>query len=137
METKSPESGDPAARTILVADDEEMVRKLAVTVLKMAGYTTLVACDGQEACELFEQHVDEIDLAFLDVVMPRKDGKAVYEAIVAVRPELPVIFASGYGQSALEGGRLSGSEVSMIQKPYTPSSLLGEIRKALGEQPPD
>jgi CheY-like chemotaxis protein len=120
-------------RTILIAEDEELVRKIAIKVLENAGFDVLVARDGEEACELFNDNADRISLAFLDISMPRKNGKEVYRLISGARPGLPVVFSSGYGYSALEGGADDLPNTPMVRKPYTPSELVRQLREALGD----
>ncbi len=119
------------SETILFAEDEEMVRDLAQRVLEKQGYRVLVAKEGAEAIRIFETHRDEIDFALLDVVMPKVGGREVYEAIQAVKPELPVLFSSGYSTSAIHSGFVVREGLETIQKPYSPNDLLQKIRDLL------
>ena len=120
--------------TILVAEDDMMVRKLVLRVLERHGYRVRVAVDGAEAINLFEKHQDEIDLVLLDVVMPKINGKAVYDAIRKKSPTIPVLFCSGYTQHILDPALVPKSEYQMIQKPYRPAELLDTIRQILDEK---
>jgi len=73
----------------LVAEDEEMVRRLAVRILQKGGYRVLEAQDGEQALDLFQTHAERINLVILDVVMPRKKGSVVYHAIKKLQPQVP------------------------------------------------
>ena len=84
--------------TILLAEDDAMVRRLAGRMLEHAGYTVLYAHDGEEAVALFRQHSDDIDLLIFDAVMPNLGGWDAYERIQAIRPDVPAFFASGYSE---------------------------------------
>ncbi|MCZ6644064.1 MAG: ATP-binding protein [Gammaproteobacteria bacterium] len=117
--------------TILLADDDEGVRQVAETMLCNAGYAVLSAANGKEAIRLFEEHIDEIDLALLDVVMPEVGGKAVAERIMRERPDMPVIFSSGYSGGAVHSRFTLDEGVPLIPKPYSREDLLLAIRDAL------
>lgn len=119
--------------TILIAEDEILVRDLAARILGNAGYEVLVASDGQEALDLFGLHGNRIDLFLLDMVMPRKSGKQVYDEIRIKKENARFVFSSGYSFGTLDGEHLSESGVVMIQKPYSPPSLLRVIHEALNQ----
>ena len=128
----------PAAggnETILLAEDDEMVRELAVQVLSRAGYTVLVAKDGAEAVALFRQNADRIALLFLDVVMPNLGGNEAFESIRAIRPDIPALFSSGYSENAVHTNFVLHEGFKLIQKPYAPTALLRKIREVLGAPP--
>ena len=117
--------------TILLAEDESVVRELAVRILEKAGYHVLVAHDGDHAVALFHQHADRIDLALLDVVMPHKSGRAVCEEIRAFKPNLAVLFTSGYGRAHLGADFEPQEGTELIHKPFEPSELLAKVREIL------
>jgi PAS domain S-box-containing protein len=117
--------------TILLAEDDEMVLKLSRSVLTHAGYTVFTAADGEQAMEVFDEHGDEIDLALLDVVMPKLGGRAVFEKIRAKRPELPVLFSSGYSMNAIHTNFVLDEGLTLIQKPYQRADLLRKVRETL------
>jgi CheY-like chemotaxis protein len=122
---------------ILVAEDEPLVRDLAVSQLERAGYRVLQATDGESAVRLFEAHAEDIRLAFLDVMMPRGDGRFVRQAIRARRPTVPILFATGYAE--LERRQTAADTLSdpIIQKPYSIGALLTKIRELLDASPAD
>jgi nitrogen-specific signal transduction histidine kinase/ActR/RegA family two-component response regulator len=127
-----PESLHPmgGSETILLAEDEKLVRDSVVEILEGAGYTVLVAKDGSQAVRTFESHRDEISLALLDVVMPEMAGPDAYREMVKLRPNLPVLFTSGYSNEAISITSFSdGNE--MLAKPYQPRELLARVRTAL------
>jgi PAS domain S-box-containing protein len=117
--------------TILLAEDDPGVRKLAQTVLERAGYSVLTAKDGEEAVSLFAQHADNIALIILDVVMPRVGGHKALEQIRALRPEARAIFSSGYSENAVHTNFVLHEGLRLIQKPYAPEALLHAVRDAL------
>ncbi len=124
----------PAAggdETILVAEDNEDVRNLAVRVLKKGGYTVLVAADGEEAVEVFKKHADEVDLVMLDLVMPRLDGREAGEQIRQVKDKIRILFASGYDPTSVgtEIRDLEGAD--LLMKPFGIPELLGKVRDIL------
>ena len=123
-----------AHETVLVAEDEATVRELTVTMLQSRGYRALVARDGVEACELFDAHADDIDLVLLDVMMPRRPGKAVFEHVRSRRPTLPVVFSSGYAAQAIDASILAEEAVFLLQKPYSADVLLKTLLQALEPQ---
>jgi signal transduction histidine kinase len=117
--------------TVLLAEDEQMVRELAQRILSKAGYRVLIAKDGAEACALFALHAQEISLVILDVVMPQLGGRDTYERLVRQRPGIPVIFCSGYAGSALSADALGNSGAKLLAKPYGADELLGCVRTVL------
>jgi CheY-like chemotaxis protein len=127
VETSMPGGGE----RILVAEDEEYVRKLIVSVLERSGYQVLVAADGEEAIRVFLHHPQEIDLVLCDVIMPKASGKKVYETITSIRPDLPFLFCSGYSRTAIGENLLPQGEVEILLKPYPPQDLLRRIREIL------
>jgi signal transduction histidine kinase/ActR/RegA family two-component response regulator len=126
-----PEDGDG---TILFADDDELVRGVTERMLTDSGYTIISARDGVEAIELFDQHRDEIDLALLDVVMPRMGGRVVAEHIHSEKPDLPTLFSSGYSNDAIHTNFILETGMHFIQKPYHREELLLKIRELLKER---
>jgi PAS domain S-box-containing protein len=120
--------------TILLAEDEDLVRSLARRVLESAGYRVLVARDGDEAIALIEAHAGEIDLALLDVVMPRASGREVSARLNLVRPGVPVVFCSGYSRQMLDENWMPDDGVELMLKPYEPKALLERVSARLGRR---
>ncbi|MFZ0878267.1 MAG: ATP-binding protein, partial [Candidatus Acidiferrales bacterium] len=121
--------------TILLVEDEQGVRDLAKEYLEMSGYTVLVAGNGSAAVELVSQHAGPIDLIMTDVVMPGMSGSELAERISALRPGIRIVYMSGYtDQSIVHHGILS-SDVVLLQKPFTLSTLAHKLREALVAKP--
>jgi two-component system, cell cycle sensor histidine kinase and response regulator CckA len=116
---------------ILVAEDHEGLRQLAFETLTHHGYQVLLASDGEQAINEFILNRNRVDLAFLDVVMPKFSGPEVYARICAEKAGVPVIFATGYSAdiSVLQNAQQQG--LPIIQKPYSPRILARKIREAL------
>ncbi|HME43697.1 MAG TPA: ATP-binding protein [Syntrophorhabdales bacterium] len=119
------------SETILVAEDEPAVRNLVSLVLREWGYTVIEAADGEDAVRQFADHKGLVDLAILDVVMPKKNGKEVYRDLTRMKPELRALFMSGYIKDVvLERGMLD-ERVDFIAKPLVPNDLLHRVRQML------
>jgi PAS domain S-box-containing protein len=120
--------------TILVAEDDPMVRDVAVRILNRAGYQTITAVDGQHALDLFEENREDIALAVLDVVMPRLGGREVYQKIKASKPEMQVVFCSGYDPAMAGLDCTMEKSLRIVQKPFDAEKLLTIIRDALDHE---
>jgi two-component system cell cycle sensor histidine kinase/response regulator CckA len=136
---EAPEDGAARAQaqtggseTILVAEDDAAVREIVVRVLAKAGYRVLEAEDGQRAVSLFGQQPGAIDLVLLDAVMPALGGKDAYELLVQVRPDVKVLFCSGYAADVLSQDFLDAHNLSVLSKPYRSDTLLETVRRVLG-----
>ncbi len=117
--------------TLLIAEDEEIMRTAAKTYLESAGFTVLTASDGVEALELFAKHVDDIGAVILDMTMPKMGGADVYREMQYLAPETKVIFVSGYRkeevmmQAGIEGYS------NFLRKPYNLQTLLRKVISVL------
>ncbi len=130
-ETKAPVELRRGDETILLADDHDGLRQSAHEMLRGLGYHVLTAANGREAVSLFEFNADRVNLVLLDVMMPEMDGPEAYEHIRALRPDIPVIFTSGYTPDAVPFIAAVGRGSQVLQKPYTLRSLSQSIRDAL------
>lgn len=115
--------------TILVVDDEAMIRTLATVALKRLGYTILVAENGLEAVTIFEQREADITAILLDMAMPVMNGEEALHRIRAIRPDVPVLVASG--DSEMVTRERFGESVDFIQKPYTIPQLAKKIKSVV------
>jgi PAS domain S-box-containing protein len=125
-------SPQTAARTILVVDDEDIVRRTTRAVLERKGYRVLLAENGQQAVEMFREHAPEISLVLLDLTMPVMGGEEAVRYLHAIRHDVPILVSSGYNESEVVR-RFAGSRVAgFARKPYTASALLDRIKAILG-----
>jgi CheY-like chemotaxis protein len=118
--------------TILLVDDEEMIRAIGCQVLTRQGYRVLTAEDGAEAVDLFAREREQIALVILDVTMPRMSGSDAFRSMIEIDPGARVLFSTGYA-----GGDLAELEgaIGLLGKPYRPNELLAAVRAALAAQP--
>jgi CheY-like chemotaxis protein len=117
--------------TLLVVDDEELVRRLARDVLEGCGYKVALAANGQEAVDLFHHRADQIAVVLLDLTMPVMGGEEALRQLKEIRQDVRVVLSSGYDE-ADQVRRFAGEGlVGFIQKPYTPAALAGKIKEAL------
>ncbi|MEY2489736.1 MAG: hypothetical protein QOC70_1678 [Verrucomicrobiota bacterium] len=126
-----------ASQTILLVEDEEMLRDLGVTILEGEGYRVLAAKDGVEAVELFEAHRDDIGLVVCDLGLPRLGGREAFLKMKESRPGVRAIVASGYLEPAIRSEMLKAGVLDTIQKPYDFNDLLTKIRSAIGPEEDD
>ncbi len=117
--------------TILIADDNEEVRSFMITLLTTAGYSVLVAIDGEDALKKFIAFGDSIDMVILDVVMPKKNGREVYDEIKKIRPDVEVLFTSGYTAEYISEKSIREQGMNFISKPALPSDILLKVRMLL------
>jgi PAS domain S-box-containing protein len=117
--------------TILIAEDHEGVREMACATLESLGYRILQAHDGEEAVEIFSANQDSIALVILDVIMPRRGGREACAAITALKPGVPVIFATGYSSEIGALTEMLARGIIILQKPYSPAVLGRKIREVL------
>ena len=116
--------------TILIAEDEEAIRKLATQILEGAGYKVVAAADGVEAATLFEQNPD-VALVILDIVMPNMSGLEAFKHIEKINPDMRALFCSGYSSRSFRGEFVLPDEAGKMNKPYSRNSLLHEVRDIL------
>jgi two-component system, cell cycle sensor histidine kinase and response regulator CckA len=117
--------------TVLLVEDEEMVRKLASQLLKESGYSVLEASGGDEAMDICKTYQEPIDLLITDVVMPKMSGRDVAAQLKTLHPETRVLFMSGYTDDAIVHHGIVDSDIAFIQKPFSATSLTQKIREVL------
>jgi two-component system cell cycle sensor histidine kinase/response regulator CckA len=117
--------------TILLAEDEDIVRKLARQVLEMYGYQVLEAANGDAALLICERYTEPIHLLITDVVMPEMSGRELAERWSQLCPEMRVLFMSGYTDDAIVHQGVLDAGANFIQKPFSPDALAGKVREVL------
>jgi signal transduction histidine kinase/CheY-like chemotaxis protein len=128
---KSPVLEKGKDETILVAEDDPTVRGFLKGLLENNGYRVITVTNGEEAIKEFDIHGEVIELILLDVIMPKKNGKEVYDEIIGRRPDMKAIFVSGYTNDMIDWKCALEEEVFLIQKPVQPALLLSKIRETL------
>ena len=132
---QTPAAGAGAGETILLAEDEPMLRELAALLLTEAGYTVLPAEHGEAALTLADQHAGSIDLLITDVVMPRMNGPELAERLRTLHPGIRVLFVSGYQDRALAGRGIRDRD-AVLEKPFSDDQLRTHVRRVLGSSNP-
>lgn len=127
-------SSSPEVRgtgTILLVDDEEIIRVVAVAMLEHLGYTVITATCGREAIQKYRQQEDDIDLILLDMIMPEMTGAQTFDQLKAINPEIRVLLVSGYSADGQAADILGRGCLGFIQKPFRTDTLSRKIQEAL------
>jgi len=132
-----PQEAARGSGTVLVVDDEPIVRSVAEQTLAQGGYRVLTAEDGEQGVQRFRAHEHEIALILLDVTMPGISGEEALRALRAIRGDVKVLLSSGYDEQEVTSRFTCPGPSGFIQKPYRPSELLSKIRDVLGAPPRD
>jgi len=134
QEAYEPRTSDlHGTETILVVEDNPSVRALNKAILETFGYRVIEALDGSDALAQFKAHQDEIQLVVMDVVMPKMNGRQAYEEICAIRPEVKVIFMSGYAADIIIEKGVIMDDVYFVTKPVKPIDFLEKVRTVLDQ----
>jgi signal transduction histidine kinase len=124
-------SAPRGSETILLAEDEAPVRTVAARILRKSGYTVLEAADGHEALALWDAHGNRIDLVVSDMVMPNMGGRELATAVRARRPDVRLLFLSGYTEDVAQMGSLLAAGNVFLEKPFSEEKLASKVREAL------
>ena len=117
--------------TVLVVDDNSLIRAFLQISLKKLGYSVLVAGDGDEALQIAESHEGVIDLLIADIDMPKMGGLALAENLIPLRPEIHVLYITGHWQEDLKWPSTVNTEKQLIEKPFQLNVLSQKIRQIL------
>ena len=127
-------SGSDVNETILVVDDAEAIRKMVCAMLAQNGYRCLEASDGSEALHMIERGLDSFHLVLTDMVMPKMNGAELADHLSRLRPDVRVVFMSGYSDDPVVRHVEHVSPAIFLAKPFTAAALIEKIRESL-EQP--
>jgi len=127
------ESKPTDSLTVLVAEDEEVVRDLVVSMLELQGYKVLVGDSGKEALSIINHHEGPVDLLLTDVIMPDMSGKDLYGQLASSFPDLKTIFMSGYTENVIAYHGVLDPEVNFLQKPFSIKDLNSKIQEVLSQ----
>jgi PAS domain S-box-containing protein len=130
--TRAP-AGSPARgrETLLVVEDEPLILRMTKLVLSELGYTVLTASDGLEALDVLGRHAGDVHLLITDVVMPKMSGQELAARVTALRPDIRVLYSSGYAANAIGEDGVLGDGINFLAKPYLPSRLADAVREVL------
>jgi two-component system cell cycle sensor histidine kinase/response regulator CckA len=127
--TVNPTPG--GTETLLIAEDEEMVRSFMKKAFERAGYRVIAAADGEEAVEKFRENMKDISLILSDVIMPKKNGREILEEVKRMKPGIKVIFISGYTANVMHEKGILGQDTEIVTKPFLKDDLLRKVRDVL------
>jgi PAS domain S-box-containing protein len=121
--------------TILVVDDEDVIRDTCAMLLESVGYTVLTAGDGEEAIEVFKQNSDIIQAVLLDVIMPRMDGRQCFQKLKHLKPDVRVVMVSGFTHDSVIDDVMAQGAVAFLKKPYRRLELANVLDQAINSVP--
>lgn len=119
--------------TILLAEDNDAVRDLTISILTEFGYTVITAVDGEDAVNKYRENAESIQMLLFDLIMPGKSGKEAYDEIRKITPDIKILFASGYSPDIIRDKASLGNGMAIIFKPVSPMELLKKVRSVLNK----
>jgi CheY-like chemotaxis protein len=119
------------SETVLVVEDETSVRILVAEILGQSGYAILQAGNGRDAIRICREYSRRIHLMVTDLVMPHMSGRELFEAAAQLRPDMKVLYLSGYSDDSVIRRDLDTSQISFLQKPFGPYALAAKVREVL------
>ena len=119
------------AGTVLVVDDEEMIRNLVVPTLEAVGFEVICAADGRSGLDLFQSHFDQLSAVVLDLTMPKLDGKEAHRLMRKRSLDLPILMTSGYSEEEVSELLAGQNHTAFLQKPFKPDELISNLRACM------
>jgi two-component system, cell cycle sensor histidine kinase and response regulator CckA len=132
---KEPREVPRGTETILVVEDEDMVRRVVMKALVKHGYKVLEAKNGKDALQICASYADRIHLLLTDVIMPGMNGRQLAELLAPSRPEMNVLYMSGYTENVIVNRGILKPGISFIEKTFTSERLCFKVREVLEDQP--
>jgi two-component system, cell cycle sensor histidine kinase and response regulator CckA len=129
----TPTSVPRGTETVLLVEDQDGIRDLVGEFLRRGGYTVLHAVDGDEALRIAGEYKDAIDLLLTDILMPNLGGRELAQRLILARPQMKVLFMSGYPEHMSLSDELNGQPAAVLQKPFLMDNLARTIRNVLDE----
>lgn len=126
-----PVKATGGTETLLIAEDDEDIGRLLKTIFEIAGYKVITASNGSEAIEKFMENEDRIKLLLLDVMMPVKNGLQAFLEIQKVKPDIKVLFLTGYDRDTILGETLIKKDIEILMKPIIPADIVRKVREVL------
>jgi len=126
-----PQRSLTGTETILLAEDDDQLRRLAKGLLDRLGYAVIAAANTEEATALAREYRDPIHLLLTDVVMPGESGRQLANRLAELRPEMRVLYMSGYTDAAIVNHGMLEAGLNYLQKPFTPAGLARRVRDVL------
>ncbi|MEA2609227.1 MAG: hypothetical protein QOJ75_1470, partial [Chloroflexota bacterium] len=126
---------DNGRETILLAEDDDSVRQLAMTLLERAGYHVIATPDAESAMAAAAAHTGPIDLLLTDVIMPGANGRELANQFAVTHPDARILFMSGYADDVLSAQGVLDPNVAFLEKPFLPADLARKVRQVLDEPP--
>jgi CheY-like chemotaxis protein len=123
----------PGTETVLLVDDEEMLRDLGKRILERSGYTVFAAANGKEALDLYEKERNKISLVILDLIMPEMGGRQCLEELLKIDPQVRVLIATGYSAVGETKKTIESGAIGFVGKPYDMRQVLQAVRQALDQ----
>jgi hypothetical protein len=129
--TRPEDTIDPSQKTILLADDDWLLRKSLAVFLQKQGYNILTATDGDEAVATYKRHRGAIDMIILDVIMPKKNGREAYDILKEENPQLQALFISGSTEAVLKEKKILDNGLDFLAKPLDMTIFSSRIKELL------
>lgn len=131
--TRLPEGRVKGQGTIMLIDDEQLIVDVGSQLLERLGYTAITACGGKQALDLFREHMQDIDLVILDMIMPGMSGSQTFDELKKLKPDIKVILSSGYSLDGEASQIIQRGCSAFIQKPYTMDKLSQQLHAVLNQ----